>query len=78
MGTHKKRLEKEKAEKEAEEKRRQERLAKKKAEEEKKQQVPQTDKVVELTDEEAAKLEKELAEEVSYHKKKMLAYTYTY
>jgi len=63
MGTHKKRLEKEKAEKEAEEKRRQERLAKKKAEEEKKQQVPQTDKVVELTDEEAAKLEKELAEE---------------
>lgn len=60
MGTVKKRLEKEKAEKAEEEKRRQERLAKKKAEEEKSQE--QTDKIMELTDEEAAKLEKELEE----------------
>jgi len=55
------RMEKEKAEKEAEEKRRQERLAKKRAEEEKERQKEQSDKIMELTDEEAAKLEKELA-----------------
>ncbi|CAL1532783.1 unnamed protein product [Lymnaea stagnalis] len=55
------RLEKEKAEKEAEEKRRQERIAKKKAEEEKERlQSEQEPKIKELTDEEAKQLEKDL------------------
>lgn len=56
----KKREKKEKAEKEAEEARRQEKLAKKNAEEAK--LAEQDDKIKELTDEEAAQLEKELAQ----------------
>uniref|UniRef100_A0A0B7AID3 Nuclear migration protein nudC n=1 Tax=Arion vulgaris TaxID=1028688 RepID=A0A0B7AID3_9EUPU len=55
------RLQKEKAERDAEEKRRQERLAKKKTEEEKiAEKVEEEPKIKELTDEEAEKLERDL------------------